>query len=169
MIQFRLMYDKDKEQNWLNEMVQKGWAMESFFLGFYKFSQCEPNRYIYQVDLLNSWAADHEDYMQFMRESNVEVVSRWFRWVTLRKKAIDGPFELYTDIESRIEQYRRIGKMFTGGAIIEFGCVIAELNAAVSTREPFFIGATVLVFILFIVFVRMVFTCKENIKKLKLK
>ena len=37
MIKFRWYVDSQKEQDWLNEMSKKGWALKSFFLGFYKF------------------------------------------------------------------------------------------------------------------------------------
>ena len=41
MIRFRLYLDKDKETEWLNKMVSEGWALQSFFAGFYKFTPCE--------------------------------------------------------------------------------------------------------------------------------
>ncbi|MDE7479589.1 MAG: hypothetical protein K2M91_16915 [Lachnospiraceae bacterium] len=31
MMKFRLYYDKDAETAWLNQMVEEGWAMKSFF------------------------------------------------------------------------------------------------------------------------------------------
>ena len=31
MVKFRLYYDKDKEEIWLNEMAQQGYAMTRFF------------------------------------------------------------------------------------------------------------------------------------------
>ena len=37
MIKFRLYYDKDKEEEFLNNMVQKGYAMTHIFLGVYWF------------------------------------------------------------------------------------------------------------------------------------
>ena len=51
MVKFRLYYDKDKEQDWLMEMVNRGWAVKKFFLGFYTFEPCEPGEYIYQIKL----------------------------------------------------------------------------------------------------------------------
>ena len=52
MIQFKLTYDKDDEQDWLNAYCQQGWAMSSFFLGLVTFVRCQPGEYIYQIDLL---------------------------------------------------------------------------------------------------------------------
>ena len=50
MRKFRLYYDKEKEEEWLNEMCRKGWGMTNFFLGFYTFEPCASGEYTYQVD-----------------------------------------------------------------------------------------------------------------------
>ena len=47
MIKFRYYIDNQKEQDWLNNLTKKGWALKSFFLGFYKFEKCEPGEYEY--------------------------------------------------------------------------------------------------------------------------
>ena len=41
MVKFRLYYDKDKETEWLNQLSDGGYAMKSFFAGFYEFEPCE--------------------------------------------------------------------------------------------------------------------------------
>ena len=46
MIRFKLYYDKDKETVWLNQMASEGWALKSFFAGFYKFEPCGKGEYI---------------------------------------------------------------------------------------------------------------------------
>ena len=51
MIRFRLYFDKDKETAWLNEMAAQGWAVKSFFAGFFQFEACEKGEYVYQIDL----------------------------------------------------------------------------------------------------------------------
>ena len=115
MIRWKFTYDKDEEQDWLNEYARQGWAMTKFWLGVVTFVPCQPGEYIYQIDLLPGkglLAEDYEGYVIFMDEMGVEVLQRWGRWVYLRKRAGDGPFEVYTDAESRIALYRRIRRMF---------------------------------------------------------
>lgn len=116
MIRWKFTFDKDEEQDWLNDYARQGWAMVSFFVGLVAFVPCRPGEYIYQIDLLPGrgvLAADnYEDYVVFMSEMGVEVLQRWGRWVYLRKRAQDGPFEVYTDASSRIALYRRIRGMF---------------------------------------------------------
>ena len=115
MKKFKLYYDNDAEQAWLNEMCAKGWALKRFFLGQYEFVPCEPGAFIYQVDLLPGeglQAHDPEGYDQFMAEMGVEVVQHWGRWAILRKPSEEGPFEVYTGAQSQIALYRRIRQMY---------------------------------------------------------
>ena len=167
MVKFRLYYDKDKEQDWLMEMVNRGWAVRSFFLGFYIFESCEPGEYIYQIDLLSSWKNGHMDYKEFLIENNVEIVFQWFFWIVLRKKSSDGEFILYTDNESKIEQYNRIKHLFIVFSIIEFICMLLELNSAIQLRNTFFGIMTVLLVIILLIFSRVIGTCQCKINELK--
>lgn len=122
---FKLTFDKDWEQNWLNEMCQQGWAFKSFSFGVYTFETCQPGEFIYQVDLMPGsgvQASDPDGYAEFMAETGVEVVARWFRWIILRKRAEDGPFEIYTDAESQIASYKSIRMMLCWGLMLELLC-----------------------------------------------
>ena len=70
------------------------------------------------------------DYRDFMREMGVEIVCLWGPWVILRKRAEEGPFVLYTDVESSIEHYQKIKKMLKIVVILEIVCIILEVIAA---------------------------------------
>ena len=123
MIRFKLYYDKDKETVWLNKMASEGWALKSFFAGFYKFEPCRKGEYIYQID----FGAVSEEYRELMQELGVEIVVLWGYWIILRKRAADGPFELYTDVDSELEHYRKIRRMFKGATIIELIAFFIEI------------------------------------------
>lgn len=130
MRKFRLLFDKDEETRWLNEISSQGWALQSFFAGFYTFVPCEPNEYTYQVDLLDkNKKANYDEYCEFLKEADVTVVQRWFYWVVLSKKTEDGPFEMYTDSESLIEHYKSILHMFTIALCAEAACLALEITA----------------------------------------
>lgn len=129
MIKFRLYFDKDKETEFLNGMAEKGYAMTGFFVGFYSFEKCEPGEYIYQVDITEGLFKVKSDYREFMKEMNVEIVCLWGFWAVLRKRADAGPFMLYTDVESSIEHYSMIRRMFKKAAIVEIACLVLELIA----------------------------------------
>lgn len=150
MTKFRLYFDKDVETEWLNEMAAQGWAMKRFFAGFYQFEKCEKGEYIYQVDFGNRLFSVTEDYREFMEDAGVEIVQTWGFWVILRKPASEGKFELYSDIDSSIEHYTKIRKMFKTVLLLEIFVLFFEMYGA-TVGSPvlwtfvFVIGAIVLV------------------------
>ena len=139
MIKFKLMLDKDKETEWLNEMSQKGYALTKFFAGFYTFEKCEPGKYIYQIDFGEKFYSVSDNYKAFMDEMDVEIVQTWGFWVILRKEASKGSFELYTDVDSSIEHYNKILILFKVATIIEIICFMMEIFAAQGTGDKTFI------------------------------
>lgn len=153
MIKFRLYYDKDKETLWLNEMADRGYAMTGFFAGFYTFKKCEPGEYRYQIDFSEKLFGISKNYKDFMKEMHIEIVEKWFFWIILRKKATDGEFQLYTDVDSSISHYKKIRMMFKIGVIIEIICFIMECMAAATSNKSWpaffaFIIAIIIVFML---------------------
>ena len=107
MIKFKLYFDKDKETAWLNEMSSNGWSMNGFFAGFYRFEPCEKGKYTYQIDFGNKLFSVSDDYKEFMAEADIEIVQTWGFWVFLRKLTAKGDFELYTDVDSQIDHYKK--------------------------------------------------------------
>ena len=89
MTKFRLYFNKDKETTWLNEMAAKGYALKSFFAGFYSFEKCEPGEYVYQIDFGSKMFSVSDDYREFMAENNIEIVCLGGYWIILRKRASD--------------------------------------------------------------------------------
>lgn len=138
MINFRWYYDKDKETEWLNDMAKHGYAMTKFFAGFYWFEECEPGEYIYQIDFSDQFCSVSKSYREFMEETGVEIVQTWgVGWIFLRKKASDGEFELYTDVDSMIEHYTKIRNMFKITTIIELICFFIEIFAGIFSSSVF--------------------------------
>ena len=88
MIKFKLLFDKDKETLWLNEMSKKGYALTKFFSGFYTFEKCDPGKYIYQVDFGNRFFAVNNDYREFMEENGIEIMPMYV--IADRKEFRDG-------------------------------------------------------------------------------
>jgi len=140
MTKFRLYFDKDKETAWINEMAVQGYALSGFFAGFYKFEECEPGKYTYQIDFGDKMFAVDDNYREFMAENNVEIVCLWGYWIILRKLTTDGEFELYTDVDSSIEHYTKILKMFKVVTIIELICFFIEVMAAMNGAGIGFFG-----------------------------
>ena len=170
MTKFKIYFDKDVETKWLNQMVEEGWALKSFFAGFYTFEKCEPGEYTYQIDFGDKFGSVTDDYREFMEETGVEIVQTWGFWVILRKKTADGPFVLYTDVDSQITHYTKIRNMFKVAAIIELICFYIEifalyqLPAGERTLNLFF---TILVGIFVIVVIKAALGTNKIIGELK--
>ena len=140
MTKFRLYLDKDKETAWINQMAQDGYALTGFFAGFYHFEVCEPGKYIYQIDFGSKFATVSDDYRDFMQENGIEIVCLWGYWIILRKRAAEGDFTLYTDVDSNIEHYTKILKMFKAVTILELLSFMIEVFAAMNGAAIGFFG-----------------------------
>ena len=59
----------------------------------------------------------------FLEETGAEYVGRWFQWIYSRKRSEFGSFDVYSDIDSRIDHLNRIGHMLVlvGGANLLIG------------------------------------------------
>lgn len=166
MIKFRMYFDKDKETKWLNEMAAKGYAMTGFCLGVYTFEECEPGEYLYQIDIKEGFFSVPKSYREFMEETGVEIVCCWGFWVILRRKAAEGSFELYTDVESTIENYIKIRKMFKAVIVIELLCMMYDVAGGIMGSTVAWAGACLLAaFIL--VLVRQVIRINGILAELK--
>lgn len=166
MTKFRLYYDKDKETTWINEMAAQGYALTGYCMGFYKFEECEPGKYTYQIDFGDKMFSVDNNYREFMAENNIEIVSLWGYWIILRKLASDGEFELYTDVDSSIEHYTKILKMFKIVTIIELICFMVEVLGAMNGAGIGFFGM-LLIGAIVIVCMRATLSTKRKIAELK--
>ena len=109
----------EEEEDWLNEMAMNGWVLDGVGFCTYRFVRSEPGEYSVRLEMHPS----DEAYLSFMRETGAEYVGRVAMWVYFRKKAADGAFDLFSDLDSRISHLDRIGKMLTaiGGANLVIG------------------------------------------------
>lgn len=165
MKKFRIYYDKDKETTWLNEMAAQGYAMTSFFAGLYTFDECAPGKYTYQIDFGDKLWGISEDYRDFMKENKIEVVQTWGFWIILRKQTADGPFHLYTDIDSSIEHYTKIRNMFKGASILTLICFFIECICAI--YSPWAILFAIIVGAIMLVIMNAAFKTNRIITDLK--
>lgn len=127
MYKYKMFLDKDKETEWLNKLAKEGLYATSFFAGFWTFEEGAPNEYTYQIDFGDKFGSVSSDYKEFMDESNIEIVFNWGFWVALRKKTSLGEFNLYTDVDSQIEHYKKILLMFKCVTIFELVILLIEI------------------------------------------
>ncbi len=117
------VWEFEKEEDWLNEMAINGWALESVGFCKYRFVRCEPGEYTVRLEM----HPYDEAYLSFMRETGAEYIGRMAMWIYFRKKTADGPFDLFSDIDSRIRHLDRIGKFLAviGGTNLAIGLSFA--------------------------------------------
>lgn len=113
------VWDFEREEQWLNLMAQEGWLLDDVGFAAYRFVHCEPGEYTVRLEMHSC----DDDYVDFMRQTGAEYVGRVAQWMYFRKRIQDGPFDLFSDIESRISHLDRIGRMLAiiGGANLLIG------------------------------------------------
>lgn len=134
----KLFIDFEQEERWLNQMESRGLHFIDYTIGRYLFEEGTPGEYIYRIELLDNWHSNPESraYIRFMEESGVECVSVYTRWVYFRKKASEGPFDLYSDVESRIGHYKRV--LWLAGVVGGMNLVIGLSNLRLSNYISLF-------------------------------
>ena len=101
------VWDFEKEERWLNEMALSGWALADVGFCKYVFQRCEPGEYVIRLEM---HGAD-SGYISFMEELGAQFVGRYFQWLYFRRAAEKGPFDIFSDIDSRIGHLDRIARV----------------------------------------------------------
>lgn len=106
-------WEHEKEEQWLNTMAAKGWALVSVGFATYEFEECQPGEYNFRIELLEHSPNSFEgkEYISFIEETGATQVGQFVNWIYFRKKTVDGPFDLFSDFESKIKHFKRIFTM----------------------------------------------------------
>ena len=139
------VWDFEKEERWLNEMAMDGWALSSVGIGKYEFERTQPGEYIIRLELHQY----DERYIEFMHDTGAEVAGRIFAWVYFKRKSELGPFDIFSDIDSKIEHLNKIGRMLAviGGANLIMG-LVNSFNPSVRIGWVNLLCATLLMYAL---------------------
>lgn len=70
------VWEFEKEERWLNEMAQEGWALQNAGFCTYTFEKTEPGQYIIRLAMLDS----SPDFESFMEELEAQSVGHCFSW-----------------------------------------------------------------------------------------
>ncbi|MCL2106752.1 MAG: DUF2812 domain-containing protein [Oscillospiraceae bacterium] len=109
--------DVQKEETWINEQCAEGWALVKIGVGGLKFmfEPCQPGEYIYRTEIVTLSGQKKKDYFGFSENAGVELITNqwWNMGLTyFRKKASDGPFELYSDVDGKIRQHGPLRNLY---------------------------------------------------------
>ena len=120
------VWEFENEEVWLNAMAQSGWLLEGLGFAKYHFVACEPGTYNIRLEM-----REHdEEYLDFMAQTGAEYVGRMAKWIYFRKKVEDGPFDLFSDLDSRVRHLDKIGKMLTGITLANFAIGVGNSISA---------------------------------------
>ncbi|MGN0779757.1 MAG: DUF2812 domain-containing protein [Aristaeellaceae bacterium] len=138
------IWDWEGEEIWLNNMAHHGWQLEKVGFCRYTFVKGEPDQYQYRLQALSGYpsTAESQEYIGFVESTGAELVDTFLYWAYFRQAAADGPFELFSDVDSRVKHMKRIRQVLAvllPLIVLNFinltRCIICYDDA----RTPFFI------------------------------
>lgn len=137
------VWDFDKEERWLNTMAQQGWVLDRVGYCRYEFVRCEPGEYIVRLEM----RAHDEGYLSFMADTGAEYVGRMAKWIYFRRKAEYGPFDIFSDLDSRLAHLKKISRMLRllGFANLLMG-IANSLDPVVGMGWVYLVCATLLMY-----------------------
>lgn len=172
-IVWKLYSNFEKEEKWLNEMSAKGLALTDYSWCRYVFEEAPKGEYIYRIELLENLPTNPESiaYIKFLEDAGVECVATYMRWVFFRKKAKDGTFDLYSDIDSKIKHYKRVLKLWLILALAELTIGFSNIQLGLLFSEKrlgpnAFLGLPLFIFGIVILF-SLAMPLMKKIKRLK--
>jgi len=165
----KFFIDYEKEENYLNKMSSIGLEFVRFSFFNYYFMDSTPGEYIYRIELLDNLPSHPESkkYIEFLNDAGVEYVCSWFRWVYLKKKASDGPFDIFSDYDSRIKHYKSIMLMFGIISLPVFLIGLTNLSMFINDLYSFNLCVGILDIIVSFLPLSIVLKYYRKIKKLK--
>ena len=120
------VWDFEKEERWLNEMALAGWALKSVGWCRFTFEASEPGEYTVRLEMHGY----DPEYVDFMGQAGAEYIGRVLQWLYFRKRAVDGSFDIFSDIDSRITHIDRIHTLVKALALMNLfiGCLNLIVN-----------------------------------------
>lgn len=138
------VWDFEKEEQWLNAMAQSGWLLNSVGFCSYHFIACTPGEYAVRLEMHSHDAA----YIDFLGETGAEYIGRMAQWIYFRKRVVDGPFDLFSDLDSRLRHLNLIGKTLTAIGLGNLAIGLANTASASGLGWINLLAATLLMYAL---------------------
>ncbi len=162
----------EKEEKWLNEMAAIGMNLIHYSWCKYLFEEGKPGEYAYRIEFLKNHSRHPESiaYIRFMEEMGIECVSTYLNWVYFRKKTADGPFDIFTDSDSKIAHISRVSSfMVVLLAVSAFGVGINFIMSLIkeNTFAPTNFICAIVALVLFFALAPIYLSYHSKLKKLK--
>lgn len=103
----KIYFNIEKEEIWLNNLSKKGLSLNKINNTYYIFEDSQPNTYEYKIDFIKPGKKGKELKDYLINDKNIEIIYKDNRFVYLKRltSISDEPFEIYADINSKIDFY----------------------------------------------------------------
>lgn len=141
-----------EEEQWLNEMAADGWELTKVSVPNYTFKKTTSDNYIYRLELLDPKLTkkEREDYIHFIEETGAEKIGEFSNWIYFRKKSELGPFNLFSDLDSRIVHLKRMFQRLLLGFISITAVLLFFITLAAIQSHSIILPAITVVILLLI-------------------
>lgn len=129
---FKLFFNEEREEQWLNDMCEKGWHFKKWRGYRYTFEKGEPGKYTYRYDYLCKFGFGKEvkEYIDFVEGTGAELVQKKGSWAYFRQHRDEGPFILYSDFASKLKFVNRLFAFYI--TILLISLLLIVINRSVS-------------------------------------
>ena len=132
--------DPERIEEQANRMAKEGWLLEKFGSLFSTYRRGAPSEYEYRVQVKEA-GIDRLTYIAELTEFGIEEVGGVGDLLILRKKADGTPFELYSDLDSRIAQQKKAVRYLRAGLLLSLGWMsITLMNILMTLMNANVIG-----------------------------
>lgn len=111
--------DPERIEEQANRMAKEGWILEKFGSLFSTYRRGKAGEYEYRVQVKEA-GMDRLVYTAELAEFGIEEVGGVGDLLVLRKSSDGTPFELYSDLDSRIAQQKKAMRYLLKGLIMSF-------------------------------------------------
>ncbi|MGN1019425.1 MAG: DUF2812 domain-containing protein [Aristaeellaceae bacterium] len=138
------IWDWEGEEAWLNNMSHRGWQLEKVGFCRYTFVKGEPDQYQYRLQALSGHpgTAESQEYIGFVESTGAELVDTYLYWAYFRRATAEGPFQLFSDVDSRVKHMKRIRQVIVvlmPFLILNFFNLLRCIISYDQARSPFFL------------------------------
>lgn len=140
-IKFFTISQYKEEQEYLHRMHQSGWKFLSVTgLGVYRFTKCEPEDVVYQLDYNQDGLAHKEEYVQMFQDCGWEYLQDYVGYSYFRKPASQmagEKEEIFCDDASRMQMLLRVSKGRLRPLLVLFVCVLLPTLLYLLTQKAY--------------------------------
>lgn len=131
------LWQYEEEEAWLNQMAAEGWVLEEVHFFRYGFTRCQPGEYTLRLEMLSGSPKkeENQEYIWFVQGTGAEYIGKLKHWIYFRKKTGEGPFDLFSDLDSRLNHVERVLWLAATLLLVIFFGTMNMITQVISLRD----------------------------------